>query len=52
MIELVILMAMIIVSAPLVATLVFALWSMRSMELDREPTKEEWKAGKRRKEWF
>ena len=48
----VILAVMIFLTAPLLAVLIFALHTMSTMELDRPPTKEEWKEGKRQRTLF
>lgn len=50
MIEMIIICTLLFLGLPFLAILLFTLWSFRSMELNRNPTKEEWKAGKRRKQ--
>lgn len=49
MIEVILLFILAFLGLPLLAILVFAVWSLNAMELNRPPTKEEWKQGKRRK---
>lgn len=49
MIELIFMFVLIFLGLPIIAVLIFAAWSLHAMELGRDPTKEEWKQGKRRK---
>ena len=52
MIEWVLIGLALFLGLPLVAVLIACVWFMGSHELNRNPTKEEWKQGKRRKQWY
>lgn len=49
MIEVLILLILLFIAGPFLAVMLFAAWSLHANELNRYPTKEEWKAGKRRR---
>lgn len=49
MFEMILIGLMLFLGLPILAVLIFAVWSLNAMELNRPPTKEEWKQGKRRK---
>lgn len=52
MIEMIVIGVLLFLGAPLIAVLLACVWFMGSNELNREPTKEEWKQGKRRRTWY
>lgn len=49
--EILFILAIIFIGGPFLAVMIFTLFFIRTQELDRPPTKDEWKAGKRTKNY-
>lgn len=52
MIEWVLIGVALFLGLPVLAVLILTFWLIGSNELNRNPTKEEWKQGKRRRTWY
>lgn len=47
-----IILALILVCTPMIFLLYLCTWIFLGKEIDRPPTKEEWKEGKRERQWY